>query len=260
MQAIAIFDIDGVIRDVSRSYRLAIMDTVEQFTNSVYRPTMADIDQLKAEGIWNNDWHVSQELTLRHIKAQGGDRQQVELDYEQLVDYFQGRYRGTAFDGYIAQETLLIDPEYLADLTAQGISWGFFSGATRGSAEFVLCDRLQLTQPVLIAMEDAPEKPNCQGLLQAVIALETRPNFPPGLPVIYAGDTAADMQTIQNARQQFPSRRWLGVGILPPHVQQSPDKGDAYSQNLLDKGADIVLSGLRALTPIQITALLERDV
>ena len=56
MKAIAVFDIDGVIRDVTNSYRRAIADTVEEFTNQQYRPTMQDIDDLKSEGTWNNDW------------------------------------------------------------------------------------------------------------------------------------------------------------------------------------------------------------
>ncbi len=61
VKAIAVFDIDGVVRDVSGSYRRAIADTVEHFTAEAYRPTQADIDLLKSEGIWNNDWEASQE-------------------------------------------------------------------------------------------------------------------------------------------------------------------------------------------------------
>lgn len=46
--ATIVFDIDGVIRDVSQSYRRALADTVEHFTNQAYRPTMTDIDQIKS--------------------------------------------------------------------------------------------------------------------------------------------------------------------------------------------------------------------
>ena len=69
--AIAVFDIDGVVRDVSGSYRRAIADTVEQFTAGAYRPTPDDIDLLKSEGIWNNDWEGSQELVYRYFERQG---------------------------------------------------------------------------------------------------------------------------------------------------------------------------------------------
>ncbi|MBC7824487.1 MAG: TIGR01548 family HAD-type hydrolase, partial [Candidatus Parcubacteria bacterium] len=66
MAAIVVFDIDGVVRDVSGSYRRALADTVEQFTQNAYRPTSQEIDLLKSEGTWNNDWEASQELVYRY--------------------------------------------------------------------------------------------------------------------------------------------------------------------------------------------------
>ncbi|MFM6757157.1 MAG: TIGR01548 family HAD-type hydrolase, partial [Dolichospermum sp.] len=76
-KTIVIFDIDGVIRDVSGSYRRALSDTVEYFTEQAYRPTAIDIDHLKSEGIWNNDWEASQELIYRHFVSQGQQREQL---------------------------------------------------------------------------------------------------------------------------------------------------------------------------------------
>ena len=72
--ATVIFDIDGVIRDVTKSYRRALADTVAQFTQNAYRPTMDDIDTLKSEGIWNNDWEGSQEFIYRYWESQGKNR------------------------------------------------------------------------------------------------------------------------------------------------------------------------------------------
>ena len=108
-RAIVVFDIDGVIRDVSGSYRRAISDTVEHFTSQAYRPTPTDIDNLKSEGIWNNDWEASQELIYRHFVSQGQQREQLQLDYENIVTYFQSIYRGTDcenWNGYICHEHL----------------------------------------------------------------------------------------------------------------------------------------------------------
>lgn len=48
-----------------------LADTVEQFTQGAYRPSPEDIDQLKAEGIWNNDWEGSMELIYRYFESQG---------------------------------------------------------------------------------------------------------------------------------------------------------------------------------------------
>jgi len=254
---IVIFDIDGVIRDVGNSYRRALADTVEHFTQCAYRPSQGDIDELKEEGVWNNDWEASQEFTYRHFEQQGKLREQLDLSYEAIVDYFQRRYRGTELDnpdrwnGYITQEPLLLQAAYLQQLTAAGILWGFFSGATQGSARYVLEKRLGLQSPVLVAMEDAPGKPDPTGLFQAVAQLS-----PASLPVIYIGDTVADMYTVSQARAQQPDRQWIGVGILPPHAQILADYATDYTQKLEQAGAAIVLNNVEQLDPTQIRKLL----
>ncbi|MBO3464500.1 TIGR01548 family HAD-type hydrolase, partial [Aetokthonos hydrillicola CCALA 1050] len=69
MKVIVVFDIDGVVRDVGGSYRRALADTVQHFTDHAYRPTSEDIDQLKSEGTWNNDWEASQELIYRYFET-----------------------------------------------------------------------------------------------------------------------------------------------------------------------------------------------
>ncbi|MEO1671145.1 MAG: TIGR01548 family HAD-type hydrolase [Cyanobacteria bacterium J06631_2] len=245
-KAIIIFDIDGVIRDVGNSYRKAIADTVEHFTEGGWRPTMEDLDNLKSEGIWNNDWEASQELTYRYFEAMDQPREDVKLDYDRIVEFFQERYRGKhpeLFDGYIADEPLLVSPSYLEQLLANDLAYGFFSGATKGSADFVLKRRLELKNPILVAMEDAPSKPDPTGMFQAIAQIEAAANY----PVFYLGDTVADMYTVVKAREQKPERKWIGVGILPPHVQTSQGRQEDYAQKLLAAGAEIVLSNVEKL-------------
>lgn len=282
-RAIVIFDIDGVVRDVSRSYRRALADTVEHFTQGAYRPTMDDIDRLKAEGCWNNDWLGSQELIYRHFEAQGQPRDRLALDYEAVVDFFQHRYRGPnltdpdTWTGYISDEPLLMSAGYLAQLSAAGIAWGFFSGATRGSANFVLTRRLDLVDPVLVAMEDAPDKPDPTGLFAAIAAIETQvatlvaaqpgtdmigrsgQDLEPRCPVVYAGDTVSDMRVIVQARaaQGGGDRLWRAAGILPPHVHQDVERARAYRDTLAAAGADQVFVRVEALTPEAIVTLIE---
>jgi HAD superfamily phosphatase len=259
--AIVIFDIDGVIRDVGGSYRLALADTVEQFT-SHYRPTPAEIDSLKTEGLWNNDWEASRELIYRYFEAQGQSRSELRLDYEAIVTFFQSRYRGPDplnWTGYICQEPLLVELAYWNHLNESQIPWGFFSGATRGSASYVLEKRLGLVSPVLVAMEDAPGKPDPTGLLIAVQQLEARQQIQPQVPVIYIGDTVADLQTVQRARQQEPERRWIGVGVLPPHAQQSASYAQSYTANLKRVEAEIVLSNVMKLDLDQIQRLVTQS-
>ncbi len=255
---IVVFDIDGVVRDVGGSYRRALADTVEHFTGGAYRPSSIEIDDLKAEGIWNNDWEGSQELVYRYFEAQGQERSQIALDYDTLVAFFQSRYRGPNpenWTGYICTEPLLLEPRYLENLTAAGILWGFFSGATRGSATYVLEKRLGLQSPVLLAMEDAPGKPDPTGLVATIEQIKQRYPVVGEIPVIYVGDTVADMYTIEKAKALYPERRWIGVGILPPHVQETAERRNAYEEILKAAGAIIVFSNVEQLNADQIQQL-----
>lgn len=256
--AIVVFDIDGVVRDVGGSYRRALADTVEHFTGGAYRPSSIEIDDLKAEGIWNNDWEGSQELVYRYFEAQGQERSQIALDYDTLVAFFQSRYRGPNpenWTGYICTEPLLLEPRYLENLTAAGILWGFFSGATRGSATYVLEKRLGLQSPVLLAMEDAPGKPDPTGLVATIEQIKQRYPVVGEIPVIYVGDTVADMYTIEKAKALYPERRWIGVGILPPHVQETAERRNAYEEILKEAGAAVVFSNVEQLSVDQIQRL-----
>ncbi|VEP13274.1 conserved hypothetical protein [Hyella patelloides LEGE 07179] len=257
LQAIVVFDIDGVVRDVGGSYRRAIADTVEQFTDGSFRPTMENIDELKSEGIWNNDWEASQELIYRYQESQGKAREAISIGYEKIVDFFQGRYRGSDphnFDGYITNEPLLMSAKYLEHLSQNNIGWGFFSGATRGSAEYILKQRLGLQKPILVAMKDAPGKPNPTGLFDVVRQILQGDNSQ--VSVIYVGDTVADMQTVIAASQEQPNTNWIGVGVLPPHAQNNLEQQEKYQEKLKNSGAAIVLNNVEKLNYDLITSLL----
>jgi HAD superfamily phosphatase len=111
---------------------------------------------------------------------------------------------------------------------------------------------LQLENPLLIAMEDAPGKPDPTGLFLALEKL----NLAADRPVIYVGDTVADMYTIVQARLIQPDRVWIGVGVLPPHVQDGGDTQASYTIGLQKAGAQIVLNNVQELTPATISTLI----
>ncbi len=256
--AIVVFDIDGVVRDVGGSYRRALADTVERFTQTAYRPTPEEIDVLKSEGTWNNDWEASQELVYRYFESQGTSRSEIVLDYAELVAFFQSKYRGTDSEhwtGYICDEPLLLESAYLDSLTRSDIRWGFFSGATRASANYVLEKRLGLQSPVLVAMEDAPGKPDPTGLFDSVQRLENQPELM--TPVLYVGDTVADMYTVDRARTMQPERVWIAIGVLPPHVQHTAEQIKFYTNLLMQAGAAIVLNNVQELTPEKVFELVQ---
>ena len=72
-----VFDMDGVLAEVTESYREAIVQTVEHFTGQ--RIARDSIQDYKNQGGWNNDWALSQK-----IAADLG----VEVPYDTVVDYF----------------------------------------------------------------------------------------------------------------------------------------------------------------------------
>ncbi|MXW40570.1 MAG: TIGR01548 family HAD-type hydrolase [Synechococcus sp. SB0668_bin_15] len=260
-----LFDIDGVIRDVGRSYRLAVTETVAHFSG--WRPTPETIDALKAEGRWNNDWDASLELLRRR------QYQQPSLPLpsrEAVVEVFSGLYFGREdggavsqephrWTGLIRQEPLLVDGAFFAALSEAGIGWGVVSGAEPSSARHVLMERLGLPDPPLVAMGDAPDKPDPTGLLQLAEELAATSRTPLShLPMGYVGDTVADVLTVIHARRQQPRLRCKALGVAPPHVAAAGAAvRSAYHQQLLAAGADAVIGATAELRPERVFQLLQ---
>ena len=241
-----LFDIDGVLRDVAGSYRLAIQETVNHF--SAWRPTLENIDDLKAEGCWNNDWKASQELIKRYQEQQGllkftPSLEEIEKIFSRF--YFGGEPDGNNQDwkGFIKNELLLVNKDFFKQLTLQGYVWGFVSGAETPSAKFILENRLGLINPPLIAMGDAPDKPDPTGFLRLANELVGKPLGIGVKPIAYLGDTVADVLTIQHARTKVPDQIFLSLAVAPPHLhtheQQIARK--EYENSLKLAGADIIL-------------------
>ena len=238
-----------MVRDVSGSYRRALSETVHHYGG--WRPEPASIDALKGEGRWNNDWEASLELLRR-----GGHRPLPE--FEALVAVFSAFYFGgdpggdpARWRGFIGSEPLLVNRAFFEAFTDQGIAWGFVSGAEPPSARYVLDQRLGLIDPPLIAMGDAPDKPDPTGLLGLAEALAGRPLGLEAPPIAYLGDTVADVLTVQRARQTQPQQRWHSLAVAPPHLHAAEQlQGrQAYEQGLRAAGADRLLSHTASLTP-----------
>lgn len=249
-RAVLLFDIDGVIRDVGGSYRRAIVETVHHYSG--VRPEPGAIDALKAEGCWNNDWLASLELLRRDGLGQAG-RPPLPA-FEALVAVFNGFYFGGDPDGdpmgwrgFIGSEPLLVERSFFASLSQAAILWGFVSGAEPPSARFVLQQRLGLSDPPLIAMGDAPDKPDPTGLLRLAAELIGAPLGSGALPVAYLGDTVADVLTVVRARERLPQQRFLSLAVAPPHLQvaEASERRKAYEAQLLQAGADAVIPDTR---------------
>ena len=90
-----LFDMDGVLVDVSQSYRLAIQYTAEHFLG---QPIVQDeITAFKKQGGYNNDWDLTEAIIQKHGMA---------VDRDDIIDRFQQFYLGENFKGFIQNEKL----------------------------------------------------------------------------------------------------------------------------------------------------------
>lgn len=209
MKAI-IFDMDGVLVDVSNSYRTAIKKTVGFFTGK--EPTDKKIDRMKNKGGYNNDWDLTEALIEQNIPK------------KKIITKFQDYYKGKDFDGLIQNEKWLLKKETLDSL--KGYSFGIVTGRPRDEAEFAL-KRSGMGEyfSVMIAMEDMDEeKPNPLLLRIALKQLECTEGY-------YLGDNVDDMKMACNAGV-------TGIGV-----------GSAKDM-LLENGAVAVIDDVNKLTEV----------
>ena len=244
-----LFDIDGVIRDVTNSYRLAIQETVNFFSG--WRPSIEDIDSIKSEGCWNNDWDLSLEMINRHVQTNNLSFSAPSRKI--LIECFENFYFGgdpnhdsSEWSGFIKDETLLVKQTLFKELTQRRIGWGFVSGAELPSAKFVLEQRLGLAYAPLIAMGEAPEKPDPTGFISLSSILSERPLGVANLPIAYIGDTVADVKTVINARERIPQQKFISLAIAPPHLHGNSnlDRRLIYEDKLRTAGADLIIDSM----------------
>ena len=252
---VILFDIDGVIRSVEKSYRLALKKTVNQFCG--WEPNYQDIDNAKNEGIWNNDWDLSLELIKRNINSKNSKLKLPQRD--EIIRCFENFYFGghpskesQDWTGFIRNEELLVDKELFTFLSVNGINWGFVSGAESVSAKFVLENRLKLKSPPLIAMGDAPDKPDPQGLIYLASKLCSNNLGPQNIPIAYIGDTVSDIKTVVNAKIKIPGQNFISIGVAPPHLHLENRKKERieYESKLREAGADLILDSVNDLKNI----------
>ena len=82
-KALLVFDMDGVLVDVTESYRETIARTVEHFSGA--RPTHERIQELKNAGGFNDDWKLS-----HHMVREAG----IDAAFDDVKVHFQGLFLG----------------------------------------------------------------------------------------------------------------------------------------------------------------------
>jgi len=183
-----VFDMDGVLVDVTDSYRETIVLTVEHFTGT--KISREKIQDYKNGGGWNNDWALSQKI-CRDLG--------VEVPYSSIVEYFNRLFLG---EGMIHRERWL-PRNGLLDRLGERFDFAIFTGRTTEEAEITLHREGLRDRFLLISADDVErEKPAPDGLLK-IAAME------PFKKLLYIGDTVDDARCARAANVPF-------IGIASP--------------------------------------------
>ncbi len=218
-----LFDMDGVLVDVSQSYHYAIKKTAEFFTREEI--PFSEIYLFKNKGGYNNDWDCTHAIISAHGK---------DVHLWEVFDKFQELYLGKNFDGFILNETWLMKQRILDSLSHR-YQLGIVTGRPRCEAEFVLHkfgnDQYFST---LITLEDTPpgkRKPEPFGILLALQNLKTD-------KALYLGDSIDDMKAASLAK------------ITPIGVLHSESQNAKQIDLLKTWGAQAILNSVNDLDEI----------
>jgi len=186
VEGIIVFDMDGVLAEVTESYREAIVQTVEHFTGQRIEREL--IQDYKNQGGWNNDWALSQKIA--------GDLG-VEVPYGEVVDYFNQIFIGRNGDGLIQREQWFPQPGLLERLRER-FGLAIFTGRLQYEADITLRRFVPdlAFDPLLCAEHVTNSKPAPDGLL----AIQ---RMKPGRKLWYVGDTVDDARSARAAGVPF---------------------------------------------------------
>jgi len=219
-----LFDLDGVIADVSASYRAAIIGTAATYGVEV---TLSDIAEIKSLGGANNDWRVTQAL----LNARG-----LSIPLSEVTQRFETLYQGgvSNLDSYSHQglylkETMIPTRETLKTL-CQDRKTAIVTGRPLQDALMFL-NRFKLTDlfQEIITMEDAPAKPDPAPVQLALSRLGIERAW-------MLGDTVDDVRAARSA-QVVP------IGVLIPN---EPDPANTR-RHLEKSGAARVVENIAEL-------------
>lgn len=209
-----LFDMDGVLADVSQSYRRAIVETAAGY--GVELPP-EEIQAAKSEQGANNDWVLTHKLLGRHG---------VEADLGEVTERFERLYQGSpGRPGLREAESLLTSGGLLAGL-ADRFVLGVVTGRPRADAlRFLEGSGVADRFSALVCLEDAPLKPDPRPVRLALQRLGIERAW-------LVGDTPDDLTAARRA------------GVLPLGML-APGGGNAGA--LMNAGAARILSRLDEL-------------
>lgn len=190
---ILIFDVDGVLVDVRRSFLLSALETMRFLTGK--RVTWPELYKWKSKSGNNDDW----KMVSNWATALGHP-----TTYVQARDAFQQFYWGqNGKPGNVCKEKFVVTPRQI-DGWASRFELDLFTGRTRNEFSYTF-DRWPATGRfrTVITMDDVKrKKPHPDGLLKIL-----GPRDP--ATALYIGDNIDDALAARDARVPF-------MAILPP--------------------------------------------
>jgi HAD superfamily hydrolase (TIGR01548 family) len=222
VDSLIVFDMDGVLTEVSESYRQAIVETVDSFTGQ--RITRDLIQQYKNQGGWNNDWALS-----KQIAADLGH----DIPYETVVERFNQIFLGENGDGLITRETWFPRPGLLERLASK-CGLAIFTGRLRYEADISLRRFANSVNfnPIICADDVVHGKPSPEGL-------HTIQSRHPGVKLIYVGDTVDDAKSASAAQVPF-------IGIAAANHSRRADLMRLFEQ----ERAIAILENINQIEPV----------
>jgi len=188
---VIVFDMDGVLVDVSESYRETIVKTVEHFTGR--RIARQQIQDYKNAGGWNNDWALSQKIC-----SDLG----VEVEYRDIVAYFNHLFLD---QGMIHRERWLPKNGFFDHLCGRS-DLAIFTGRNQVEVGVTLKrERCHDRFCMIVSSDDVDNaKPHPEGLLKIAAKY-------PGKQLLCLGDTVDDARSARAANVPF-------MGVVGPET------------------------------------------
>ncbi|MFH1470747.1 MAG: histidinol-phosphate transaminase [Candidatus Micrarchaeota archaeon] len=188
-----IFDIDGVLVDVSKSYREAIKRTASKFLRR--NVTSGEVEEMKSTVGFNNDWDAAYALVTRTQNPMEINR--TSTLYSKIKSAFQEAYLGKdGTGGLIEKEKPIVSESTLARLKRNGVKLGVVTGRPREEALIALAPFLgkYFDERNIIALEDCDEeKPSPKPLLLLMGRMGSKNS-------LYVGDSPSDVAAANSAR------------------------------------------------------------
>ncbi len=212
-----IFDLDGVLADVSRSLRAAILATAASYGVEV---APVEVSRAKAQGNANDDWA----LTRRILAGHG-----VERPLPEVTARFEALYQDSdGAPGLRRTEHLVCDRAWLGAL-AERLPLAIVTGRTRVDAERFLREQgIAGSFRAVVTMEDAPLKPDPAPVCAALERLGVRRAW-------MVGDTVDDVRAAR------------GAGVVPLAILAPGEDASIAEPALKSAGAARILSALTEL-------------